>query len=137
MAGTVQFSADAYNGSEEGETATVTLTRTEGSDGPVTVTVIASAVTGGASTADFSGTTFTVTWDDGESGEQSLSIPIVDDALFEGPEDFEIEISDGGAATIGEQSSATVTIADNDNACLLYTSPSPRDATLSRMPSSA
>ena len=25
----------------------------------------------------------------------------------------------------------------DDNACLLYTSPSPRDATLSRMPSSA
>ena len=26
---------------------------------------------------------------------------------------------------------------DKDNACLLYTSPSPRDATLSRLPSSA
>ena len=26
---------------------------------------------------------------------------------------------------------------DNDETCLLYTSPSPRDATLSRMPSSA
>ena len=26
---------------------------------------------------------------------------------------------------------------DNENGCLLYTSPSPRDATLSRMPSSA
>ena len=31
----------------------------------------------------------------------------------------------------------TYTIADDFNACLLYTSPSPRDATLSRMPSSA
>ena len=29
------------------------------------------------------------------------------------------------------------TVLDNKNACLLYTSPSPRDATLSRMPSSA
>ena len=28
-------------------------------------------------------------------------------------------------------------IPDKSNACLLYTSPSPRDATLSRMPSSA
>ena len=28
-------------------------------------------------------------------------------------------------------------IIDGDNGCLLYTSPSPRDATLSRMPSSA
>ena len=31
----------------------------------------------------------------------------------------------------------TVAAADDHNACLLYTSPSPRDATLSRMPSSA
>ena len=29
------------------------------------------------------------------------------------------------------------TLADLENGCLLYTSPSPRDATLSRMPSSA
>ena len=29
------------------------------------------------------------------------------------------------------------TFNDNQNGCLLYTSPSPRDATLSRMPSSA
>ena len=29
------------------------------------------------------------------------------------------------------------TILDDDKGCLLYTSPSPRDATLSRMPSSA
>ena len=30
-----------------------------------------------------------------------------------------------------------VTKSDSPNSCLLYTSPSPRDATLSRMPSSA
>ena len=31
----------------------------------------------------------------------------------------------------------TILITDQSNNCLLYTSPSPRDATLSRMPSSA
>ena len=36
----------------------------------------------------------------------------------------------------GEGSSLGLTI-DYNNTCLLYTSPSPRDATLSRMPSSA
>ena len=32
---------------------------------------------------------------------------------------------------------ADVTLSQHDGICLLYTSPSPRDATLSRMPSSA
>ena len=38
-----------------------------------------------------------------------------------------------------EPAAGSVTFQDNDitGACLLYTSPSPRDATLSRMPSSA
>ena len=40
-----------------------------------------------------------------------------------------------GSEPTGEPGKATN--ADDDNSCLLYTSPSPRDATLSRMPSSA
>ena len=43
--------------------------------------------------------------------------------------------------TVGEgtniQDNAVLHIADEYGCCLLYTSPSPRDATLSRMPSSA
>ena len=35
------------------------------------------------------------------------------------------------------QEATSVATDSNDNVCLLYTSPSPRDATLSRMPSSA
>ena len=34
-------------------------------------------------------------------------------------------------------SNENITISNSNSACLLYTSPSPRDATLSRMPSSA
>ena len=36
-----------------------------------------------------------------------------------------------------DQATGAVTISLNDNGCLLYTSPSPRDRTRSRMPSSA
>ena len=36
-----------------------------------------------------------------------------------------------------EDQATEVTVSSNDVVCLLYTSPSPRDATLSRMPSSA
>ena len=38
---------------------------------------------------------------------------------------------------LGETGEVTVKLLNQDNDCLLYTSPSPRDATLSRMPSSA
>ena len=40
-------------------------------------------------------------------------------------------------ADLGLNTALFVLSANNDNFCLLYTSPSPRDATLSRMPSSA
>ena len=36
-----------------------------------------------------------------------------------------------------QMSSITIPLIESVNTCLLYTSPSPRDATLSRMPSSA
>ena len=47
--------------------------------------------------------------------------PIVEEYLYSAMEDYKIDIM----------------IESGPNACLLYTSPSPRDATLSRMPSSA
>ena len=40
-------------------------------------------------------------------------------------------------ATNGYDGASIMAIATNVGICLLYTSPSPRDATLSRMPSSA
>ena len=45
-------------------------------------------------------------------------------------------VSSDADAEEGARSSASTLAAQVDN-CLLYTSPSPRDATLSRMPSSA
>ena len=45
--------------------------------------------------------------------------------------------SSNGATTIDVAGEKFTDASGNDNSCLLYTSPSPRDATLSRMPSSA
>ena len=44
---------------------------------------------------------------------------------------------DGGSANTLDVSSGTHVLTDNNKICLLYTSPSPRDGLLSRMPSSA
>ena len=49
--------------------------------------------------------------------------------------DVIVEVEDSEGRTAFE--TFTVTVDDVNEACLLYTSPSPRDATLSRMPSSA
>ena len=48
-----------------------------------------------------------------------------------------IEEIENEALYFGEYDDLNAVITINAGACLLYTSPSPRDATLSRMPSSA
>ena len=51
------------------------------------------------------------------------------------PEDTGREIAFAGRSNAGKSSS--INTISNQNSCLLYTSPSPRDRTRSRMPSSA
>ena len=50
-----------------------------------------------------------------------------------------LEFSIAGVVNVacGDNAVTTLTNADGPNTCLLYTSPSPRDGLLSRMPSSA
>ena len=54
-------------------------------------------------------------------------------------EDFDIDRQDAAHLTSSAEqcSGAIADVVDVSDTCLLYTSPSPRDATLSRMPSSA
>ena len=64
------------------------------------------------------------------------------DAIFIGPNDlrFQMREEDGSFPTAEEHEAAIQEVIRAGKAvgtCLLYTSPSPRDATLSRMPSSA
>ena len=50
---------------------------------------------------------------------------------------YRLKVSDDATLSIGIQGRVEHSRIDWSNSCLLYTSPSPRDATLSRMPSSA
>ena len=63
-------------------------------------------------------------------------LEVIDDNVVEMDEEsLTLSLSaDDPSVTTTTITSATVVIREN---CLLYTSPSPRDATLSRMPSSA
>ena len=54
------------------------------------------------------------------------------------PDDVEVIIATASIYLDSFSNASNVSISSQDvSACLLYTSPSPRDATLSRMPSSA
>ena len=66
--------------------------------------------------ADYTATTDTLTIPGGQSQSGEVIVPILEDLLGEGPEDFTVQLSNlGGAeATLGVADTATITIVDND-----------------------
>jgi uncharacterized protein (UPF0548 family) len=108
--GSLQFSAATFSAAEGGS-ATITVTRTGGSDGTVTVQV---ATSGGNATAgaDFIDAAQTLTFADGETS-RSFTIPIRTDNLVEGNETVNLTLSSPtGGATLGTPSTAVLTITD-------------------------
>ena len=113
--GTLQFSAAAYTVNENGGTATITVTRTGGSDVPVTVNYATSNGTAAAG-SDYTATSGTLTFGVGETSK-TFTIAIADDSLVEGNETVNLTLSNAtGGATLGTQGTATLTIVDNDAA---------------------
>ena len=120
--GTIQFGAPAYQQNESGGTVTITVTRTGGSAGAVTANYSAANGTagGGASCSagvDFVNASGTLFWADGDSSDKSFVVTICNDELSEEDEtvNFSLSIA-SGHATMGPQSSAVLTIKDDDPA---------------------
>jgi len=105
--GSIGFGAATFSGSEGGGPVTITLVRSGGSAGSLTVDLNA---TGGS--GDFSGVPTTVTFADGQT-TASVPLPIVDDALVEGPETFSLSLT---GTSVGTPATATLEITDNDAA---------------------
>ena len=93
----------------------VILTRNFYFAGQVCVTLTAKSRSAKAG-EDFSAEPVTVCWEDDEQDEWRLpEIPIIDDNLEERNETFRIVLSNPtGGAILGPNSSATVTLHDND-----------------------
>jgi len=112
--GTLAFSGSNYTVNESGVYANaLTITRTAGNTGAISVLVTPS---NGSATApqDFSNTPITVSFATGET-IKTLTIPIVNDAIFEPTETFNLKLSNPiGGANLGTQSTSIVTILDND-----------------------
>jgi hypothetical protein len=129
-AGALQLSAATYSVAETGGSATITITRTGGSNGAVGVTV---ATTTGTATAgtDYTAVNEAVTFASGDTANKTVTIPIVNDTLVEGNETITVALSGPtGGATLGTPSTAVLTITDDDsNPAATVTTLAPSSAT--------
>jgi hypothetical protein len=110
--GTIQFSRGSQS-VEEGNTATVTITRSN-SSGRTSVNYGTFGVTA-RNREDYSGTSWTaLNFQDGES-RKSVRVPTLSDSEAEGNETFEVHLgSPNNGYTLGSRNTTVVTIQDDD-----------------------
>lgn len=128
-AGVIQFDAANFEQNEGWGVLQATFSRSGGDLGNVTVVV--SDVSGTAlSGIDFTPITATITFAEGERFK-SIALLVMDDAEAESPETIKLSLSNPTrGATLGAQSSATITIIDNDPLAAIDTLFSDTDPTI-------
>ncbi len=113
--GTLQFSAAGYTVNENAGTATITVTRTDGSEGAASVDYATSDGTA-KTVEDYIETSGTLTWADGNGDPKTFSVPIVDEATFiEENETVNLTLSNPTGADPGTQMTAVISILDDEN----------------------
>jgi Calx-beta domain/Bacterial Ig-like domain len=119
--GVLQFDPIVFTGTEDSGKATVTVTRTSGGSGPVTVDFATSdgtAHSGGSANNgqnDYTPTNGTLSWADGEAGPKTFDITILQDALNEGRETINLALTNPtGSARLGLQTTAVAAILPSD-----------------------
>jgi len=104
-------SSPAVTVNESAGTVTITLNRTGGSTGPITVSYSTASGTATAG-ADFTAASSTVSWADGDTTPKTITIPITIDAIFEPPETFTLNLSTSTPGAVVATPVVTVTILD-------------------------
>jgi hypothetical protein len=117
--GTFQFTADGFTVVEGTLNAALSIERTRGKAGTVVVRCVyngSGSATPTGPNRDFESASVNVTFLNNQTTGACL-IPIIDDALVEGPETagFDLEVVSGGGL-LGARSTTTLTIQDNDGA---------------------
>jgi azurin len=108
--GSLQFSGATYSVSQSGGNVTLTVDRTGGSTGAISVAYATSNGTAVAGT-DYTAESGTLDWASGNTSAQTVEIPISDATPFAGSKAFTVTLTDpSSGATLGSPSSATVTI---------------------------
>ena len=111
-AGSLALSGASYTIAENGAQLLVTVARSGGSFGPVSVDYATADQTASAG-ADYTAVAGTLSLGSGVLSA-SFSIPVLDDALYEGDETLGVALSNAVGATLASPTAATVTIVDND-----------------------
>jgi hypothetical protein len=111
-AGIVQFSEPAYTVFESGGSAVITVTRMGGAANNVTVDYSTANDTAGV--LDYTPTSGTLTFGVGVSS-RTFTVPITTDTVSEGIETVRLQLTNvGGGASIGEPSTASLRIVDDE-----------------------
>ena len=116
LPGTLQLAGTSFDATE-GTVVNIRVARSGGSSGVARVDYATADGTGAAG-SDYTVANGTLTWANGVSGNQTISIPITDDNTAEPSESFTVTLNNVSGATLGANSSATVNIIDNDTAAL-------------------
>lgn len=112
--GVLQFSAEKYSVNEKSGSATITVTRTNGSDGAVSVNYATS--NGSASRRDYTSVSGTLNWNDGDSSDKTFTIDINNDIVPEENETINLKLTKvTEGAFICPQNTAELTIIDASN----------------------
>ncbi|MEP7010396.1 MAG: Calx-beta domain-containing protein [Acidobacteriota bacterium] len=112
--GTIAFTGSSFSGPEGGD-ATISISRTGGTTGPVSVSYATSNGTAVAG-SDYTAAAGTVSFADGQGGPRTIPISLLADDAFEGSENFTVALSGPtGGASLGSPTNASVTILDDDS----------------------
>ena len=116
--GIIAFIPPNYTVPEAGGSIILSVARHVGSTGAISVTYATASGTATAG-ADFTATSGTLNWADGDTSVKTITVPILQDAILEGTETFTVVLSGatGGASlgsSGGNNATATVSIADDE-----------------------
>jgi thermolysin len=114
IAGGLGFNASAFSVGESSGTATITVTRTNGDYGAVSINYATSDGTA-TSGSDYTAASGTLNWADDDASSKTFTVAITDDTDAEGAETITLTLSTpAGGASFGAISSAILTITAND-----------------------
>lgn len=112
---TIGFAPPSYSGNETDPSVELIVTRSGASGGAVSVDYRSS---NGTATAgeDYVATTGTLTWADGETGNRTVTVPLLNDDLFEpgAAEQFTVDLSSLSGNAVLADGQATVSVGDDE-----------------------
>ncbi|MDH7503437.1 MAG: Calx-beta domain-containing protein, partial [Verrucomicrobiota bacterium] len=111
--GTIAFTSASFGANENAGFVRLTVSRTGGSDGAATVTY--AAVEGTAKAGqDYTAVGGTLSWASGDAQDKYIDVPLLNDSVYEGNEQFSVVLSNASGASLGSPATAQVTIVEDD-----------------------